>query len=239
MNMQHTTHGRILAFTLLVLLLALLWPANVRAQDPCELACPPDSELVVAWQKVSAEIAATLAEQKAKGVLALDLSLWTARDKDITAALSSPDTLAVFVTRGLGIQAVAVNDQDYDLVWLDQNGWQIVAVDEHDYDLVFNDRGQGSTLAYDETGWDMVAVNDEGYDLLAVVGLSGDELKINDQDWDIVAVNNNDYDLVAVVGRGEGLENSNPDAWGQVAGAEEAHAWREYARVFEAWLPQP
>ena len=235
--------GRALSGAGIALILALAPP---RAQAPCE-DCPPDSELIAEWRQMAARVTGNLAEQLERGVLAVDLAGWVARAAEIEAALADPDSLAVFVTRGVGQQIVAVDNNDWDLVWIDTQGWDTVAVDDMDYDLVFSDRAGREMLAVNDQDYDMVAIDagggdplkydDNGWDLLGVVGLSPDQLKIDDKDWDLVAVDEQDYDLIAVVGSGEGLGNSDPTAWNSVATAGAEQAWRDYNDAFDTWLP--
>ena len=220
--------------------------APARAQDPCR-DCPPDSELVAEWRQAAARVTASLAEQLARGVLAVDVAAWVERAAAIEGALARPDTLAVFVTRGAGQQIVAVENNDYDLVWHVRHGRDLVAVDDHDYELVFSERSGREMLAVSDQDYDLVAIDagggdplavgDSGWSLLAVTGLPPDQLKINDKDFDLVAVDEQDYDLVAVVGAGEGLGNSAANAWNSVANAGAAQAWREYNVAFDTWLP--
>lgn len=235
--------GRALVGAGLALMLVF---APAQAQEPCR-DCPPASELVAQWRQAAARVTASLAEQLARGVLAVDVAGWVERAAAIETALSRPDTLAVFVTRGAGQQIVAVNNQDYDLVWHVRNGRDLVAVDDSDYDLVFSERSGREMLAVSDQDYDLVAIDagggdplavgDSGWSLLAMTVLAPDQLKIDDHDWDLVAVDGKDYDLVAVVGAGEGLGNSAANAWNSVANAGEAQAWHEYNVAFDTWLP--
>lgn len=47
------THWLMLTFALLALLLVLLWPVSVRAQNPCEI-CLPGSSPAFSWPAISA-----------------------------------------------------------------------------------------------------------------------------------------------------------------------------------------